>query len=127
MEQWMAIMEKIKDEQFNLFKQTISNLKEVSRKEYLCLYLNRFLGDYLSPKIADTVFDAECYDTIDNISLSGPEIYFFHEMVDHKLENDKYIDELIEIYHTVKNLENCTLGKNILRCLTSSKELSIRN
>ena len=122
--EWETSMKKIGEQQFNEFKASISNLKEVSRKEYLCLFLNRFLGNYLHKNIDNDKFDTYCHKVINSISLCEEEIEFFHEMVDHSTKNN-YIDELIEIYHRIDNLENCQLGENILKCLDASKELII--
>ncbi|QKF94818.1 hypothetical protein QKU48_gp1360 [Fadolivirus algeromassiliense] len=117
-----SIFEEIERVQFKAFNEKIKDLKEVTRKQYLCIYLNTFLGNYLNEKMQK--FDERCHQCIDSISLCSQEVEFFHNMVDFKVSDD-YIDLLIKHYHTIKNLDRCQLGGNMLKCLEASKHLHI--
>lgn len=119
---FLQLRKKYENEQFQNF---CSELKEkMSRMEYVCLYLNTFLGKFLSMKIAKEKFDDTAHVLINNISLCHEENGFFHQLVDYR-QNENYIDGLINLYHETKNLDKCQLGENMLKCLEASKKTTI--
>lgn len=122
MEGFWKIMEKIQEEQYQSFCQKLP--ANTTRKEYICIYLNTFLGNYLSMEIPDEKFDQISHKLIDSISLSGPEISFLHKMVDCNFKNN-YVEELIKLYHETTNLDKCQLGKNMMKCLEASNSLHL--
>eukprot|EP01091_Cochliopodium_minus_P003835 TRINITY_DN1378_c0_g1_i1.p1 TRINITY_DN1378_c0_g1~~TRINITY_DN1378_c0_g1_i1.p1 ORF type:complete len:161 (-),score=51.49 TRINITY_DN1378_c0_g1_i1:48-530(-) len=113
------IMKKVNLEQKEKYQKVLSEKKEISRKFFLSVYLNSFLGNYLSPDMDH--FDSRCHKLINSISLCSEEIDFFHQIVDHKF-TETYIDDLIKIYHNIEDLEKCQLGESILDLLNVSKE-----
>lgn len=123
-EEFHNIMKRIQDEQYKGFLDNLT--KSMFRIEYVCLFLNTFLGKYLTPTKTYEEFAEISHELIDSISLLGPEITFFHKLVDFE-HTDNYIDKLIEIYHQTKNLDRCQLGYNIMRCLEASKQITITN
>ncbi|ARF12117.1 hypothetical protein Klosneuvirus_3_252 [Klosneuvirus KNV1] len=118
------LRKKIQDEQFKDFTGNLT--KSMTKMEYVCLFLNTFLGKYLTVTETETSneFADISHELIDCISLLGPEISFFHKLVDYEY-TDNYIDKLIDVYHQTKNLNRCQLGYNIMRCLEASKQIVI--
>nr|AEX62222.1 hypothetical protein mv_L17 [Moumouvirus Monve] len=127
-----AIMKQIEEKQYEDFKKLLSD--EMEKNYYLCVFLASFLGhDYFPMNKGDySQFKSMYKDraekyfhkVIDKISLCAEEIEFFHEMV--KIPNDKqYIKKCIEKYHSIKNLDRCQLGENILKCLKASEYIRI--
>lgn len=105
------ILEGIRRQQAENYKQLMSENDVVSRKFFLSVFLNTFLGDYLAPSIPN--FEDKCHQIIDSISLCTEEIDFFHKMVDQEF-SETYIEDLVKIYGTVENLPECQLGPGIL-------------
>lgn len=116
------LQEIISQEQFNGFVNKLKN--EMTKIEYDCLILNTFLGNYLTPTVDLKQFSEISHELIDCISLSGPEIVFFHNLVDTNV-TDSYINNLIQLYHQTTNLNKCQLGSTILKCLEASKKIKI--
>jgi len=116
------LRKKIQDEQFKDFTNSLTT--SMTRIEYVCLFLNTFLGKYLTVTNTYKEFADISHELIDCISLLGPEISFFHKLVDFEY-TDNYIDKLIDVYHQTKNLNRCQLGYNIMRCLEASKQIII--
>lgn len=123
------IMKMIDEQQFNQFKKIIAQYDFMDRKTFVIRYLEIFLGKYFIPNICysdDVIFSEHCHDVIDSISLCGEEIDFFHKMVNHKLTDPKkYIEELLNIYDSISNLEKCQLGLNIKKCLEVSYTIDL--
>lgn len=121
-EDFNNLRKKIQDEQFKDFEDSLTTT--MTRIEYVCLFLNTFLGKYLTATNDYDKFADISHELIDCISLLGPEINFFHKLVNFEF-TESYIDKLIGIYHKTKHLNQCQLGFNILRCLESSKKITI--
>lgn len=123
-ESFNNLMKMIQDEQFKHFSDSLT--KSMTRIEFVCLFLNTFLGKYLTVTDTYEEFSNISHELIDSISLLGPEINFFHKLVNCEyIEN--YINKLIELYHQTDNLNRCQLGYNIMRCLEASKQITITN
>ena len=114
------LRERIKDEQFQYFQSQLHD--NMRRNDYVCLFLNTFLGKHLCIMPSYAEFSKRAHALIDRISLLGPEIDFFHKLVDLELSKT-YTDDLIKIYREIQDLNNCSLGQNIIRCLEASKNL----
>ncbi|XWV25073.1 hypothetical protein QJ856_gp0704 [Tupanvirus deep ocean] len=132
MNSFKEIMAKIEAEQFLDFKSLIKNKME--RRFYICVYLATFLGHDYFPinehdystisKTNEVTFKAYCHKIINTISLCQPEIDFFHAMVD--IDNPiNYIQQCLELYSNTKDLRNCQLGGNMLKCLEASTHIEI--
>ncbi|AGF84859.1 hypothetical protein QJ854_gp923 [Moumouvirus goulette] len=129
---FQALMKQIEEKQYEEFKTFIHD--EMEKNYYLCIFLGTFLGhDFFPMNGGDysqfkTMYKnrAEKYfhKVIDKISLCGEEVEFFHEMVKIS-DNKQYIQKCIEKYHSIKNLDRCQLGENIMKCLKASQHIKI--
>ncbi|BCS82650.1 hypothetical protein QLL95_gp0161 [Cotonvirus japonicus] len=126
------IMRDVQKKQLLEFKYLIKD--EMDKKYYLSVFLGCFLGNgylpvtqeqYNTVKDVDTgSFYKYCHSVIDKVSLCGEEIDFFHKMVDID-GTENYIEQCLATYKTIKNLDKCQLGNNILNFLNSSKHIKI--
>jgi hypothetical protein len=128
MEELLKTINRQQLENFNADLNKYVDKENTMKKHFfLSIYLGNFLGNYfksIPDNINDQKFNNYCHKVIDSISLCGDETYFFHEMVNIK-ETNNYINKCIELYNSIENLKHCQLGENILKCLESSKHLTI--
>lgn len=127
MELLHKLMQKARETQLNNFKNDIKEFKnkKMSRREFIVIYLMTFFGYCFEKNILDVddeTFSAMAHQIIDEVSLCGEEIDFFHYVVGVD-EKSFTIKNLIKQYHQTKNLNRCQLGTNMLKCLQLSKSI----
>lgn len=95
----------------------------MSRTNYVCLFLNTFLGRHLSIIQPYEIFAQRAHARIDTSSLFHSCSTFFHRMVD--TDSSDYIQKIIKIHKEDNVFVDSNIGHTILRCLNASKDILI--
>lgn len=127
---FFKFMEQINLVRFDKFKEELKTMNSFDRRKFIFIYLGTFLGPYLSSDILvleEDDFKKRCHNVIDNVSLCGQEIDYFHKMVDLDLYPGQYSSQdhftkWLELYDTIEDLEICQLGPNMKKCMSFAKE-----
>lgn len=122
------IMKKVAEEQYNSFASNIGDKKKISRRKYLVVFFKTFLGYETYDARYGLTFNKFYHKQVDSVSLCGPEIEFFNNMIDVKLKkSENYITSWIKLFNETNNLIKCQLGPNILKCLLAKPDLKVVN
>ncbi|AQN68747.1 hypothetical protein [Saudi moumouvirus] len=120
--------------QYQGFKSSL--LSEMEKNLFLYVFFRNFIGDYHFPmngndemenysqfKSSHTNVEEYFNQVIDEVGPSDEVVEFYHFMVNTPSEN--FIQQCIEKYHTINNLTQHQMGKNILKCLENSQQVVI--
>ena len=115
------IMERVNNSMFDGFVTKIKFVNRCTKIEYVNILLNTFLGEQpMSDK-------RKLHRRVNGTSLCLCESQFFNNVIDFDAISIEYINGLIQLYGTIKDLPDAQLGKLILKCLIASKDIIIND
>ena len=122
-------MDELRKKQLKEFYLVINKYRDLDIRPFIVLYTGTFVGPYFPRDILSKTegdFRYCCHRIVDSVNIRREEAEFFHKVIEYRPKNqDKYIEELIELYKEVEDLDKCKLADDMMKCLEASKIMTI--
>lgn len=108
------------------FRSSFDN-EYTTRKNFILKFISVFVKNDIDENLELNEIIKSLHECVNQTSLCGTEIKFFHQLIDCNVPPKEYIKKLREIYSQTIGLESCPVGSVIKRCLDISNNLKFKN